>query len=94
MGAESGGLLSFPKPGWTLTYDLPAGVDGLSPWLAELDELVLGVGGRHYLAKDALATPAVVAAGYPRLDEWKTIRNRADPDGVWASDQARRLNLI
>ncbi|MEP1122533.1 MAG: FAD-binding oxidoreductase [Ilumatobacter sp.] len=94
MGAESGGLLSFPKPGWTLTYDLPAGVDGLGPWLAELDELVLGVGGRHYLAKDALATPGVVAAGYPRLDEWKTIRRRVDPDGVWASDQARRLDLI
>lgn len=94
MGAESGGLLSFPKPGWTLTYDLPAGVVGLGPWLAELDELVLSVGGRHYLAKDAIATPSVIAAGYPRLDEWKTIRNSVDPNGVWASDQARRLNLI
>lgn len=94
MGAESGGLLSFPKPGWTLTYDLPAGVDGLGPWLAELDELVLGVGGRHYLAKDALATPEVVRAGYPRLDEWKMIRQRVDPHGTWASDQARRLHLI
>ena len=94
MGSQGGGMLSFPKPGWTLTYDLPAGIDGLGPWLAELDELVLGVGGRHYLAKDALATPSVVAAGYPRLDEWKTIRDRVDPDGVWASDQARRLGLI
>jgi decaprenylphospho-beta-D-ribofuranose 2-oxidase len=94
MGAESGGLLSFPRPGWTLTYDLPAGVEGLSTWLAELDELVLAAGGRHYLAKDALATPEVVAAGYPRLAEWKTIRDRVDPGGVWASDQARRLQLI
>lgn len=94
MGAESGGMLSFPKPGWTLTYDLPAGVDGLGLWLAELDELVLGAGGRHYLAKDALATPQAIAAGYPRLDEWKAIRKVADPDGVWASDQARRLDLI
>ncbi len=94
MGAESGGLLSFPKPGWTLTYDLPAGVEGLGPWLAELDELVLGVGGRHYLAKDALATPSVIAAGYPRLDEWKSIRRSVDPDGVWVSDQARRLDLL
>lgn len=94
MGAESGGLLSFPKPGWTLTYDLPAGVEGLGPWLAELDEMVLSVGGRHYLAKDALATPAVVAAGYPRLDEWKAIRDSVDPDRRWVSDQARRLDLI
>lgn len=94
LGAESGGLLSFPKPGWTLTLDLPAGVDGLGRLLNELDVLVLGVGGRHYLAKDAFATPAVLAAGYPRLDEWKTIRNSVDPTGVWASDQARRLELI
>lgn len=94
MGAESGGMLSFPKPGWTLTYDLPANVHDISPLLAELDELVLGVGGRHYLAKDAFATPEVVAAGYPRLAEWKSIRRGVDPDGVWASDQARRLDLI
>lgn len=94
MGAQSGGMLSFPKPGWTLTYDLPAGVEGLGPWLAELDELVLSVGGRHYLAKDAFASPDVIRAGYPRLDEWKTIRNSVDPAGIWASDQARRLHLI
>lgn len=94
FGAESGGLLSFPKPGWTLTLDLPAGVQGLDRLLTELDGLVLGAGGRHYLAKDSFATPEVVRAGYPRLDEWKSIRDRVDPEGVWASDQARRLQLI
>lgn len=94
FGAESGGMLSFPKPGWTLTLDLPAGVDGLDQLLAELDDLVLDVGGRHYLAKDAFASPDVVRRGYPRLDEWKSIRDTVDPDRVWASDQARRLDLI
>ncbi|MGA9276915.1 FAD-binding protein [Ilumatobacter sp.] len=94
FGAESGGMMSFPRPGWTLTLDLPAGVSGLGRLLSELDELVLGVGGRHYLAKDAFATPDVVRRGYPRLDEWKAIRESFDPDGVWASDQARRLQLI
>jgi decaprenylphospho-beta-D-ribofuranose 2-oxidase len=94
FGEQSGGLLSFPQPGWTLTLDLPAGVDGLGRLLRDLDELVLAVGGRHYLAKDAQATPDVIRAGYPRLDEWKAIRSRVDPEGVWASDQARRLDLI
>jgi decaprenylphospho-beta-D-ribofuranose 2-oxidase len=94
FGAESGGMLSFPKPGWTLTLDLPAGVSGLGRLLTELDELVLDVGGRHYLAKDAFATPDVVRRGYPRLDEWKAVRAAVDPHGVWASDQARRLDLI
>ena len=93
LGDESGGMLSFPRPGWTLTLDLPAGVEGLGPLLAELDDLVLGVGGRHYLAKDAFATADVVAAGYPRLDEWRAVRDRVDPERRWVSDQARRLSL-
>ena len=94
LGAESGGLLSFPKAGWTLTLDLPARVDGLGRLLRELDELVIAAGGRHYLAKDAFCPPEVIRAGYPRLDEWKAIRHRVDPDGLWVSDQARRLELI
>ncbi|MDG1785592.1 MAG: FAD-binding oxidoreductase [Ilumatobacter sp.] len=94
FGAESGGLLSFPKPGWTLTFDVAAGVPGLGSFLAELDQLVVGAGGRHYLAKDAHTTPDIIRAGYPRLDDWKTIRRSVDPHGRWASDQARRLDLL
>lgn len=94
FGAESGGLLSFPKPGWTLTLDLPAGVDGLGLLLHELDELVMAAGGRHYLAKDAFSSPAVIRAGYPRFDDWLEIRRRVDSNGLWVSDQARRLELI
>jgi decaprenylphospho-beta-D-ribofuranose 2-oxidase len=62
--------------------------------LAACDDLVLGAGGRHYLAKDAYASPAIIRAGYPRLDEWKAIRSSVDPEGVWVSDMARRLDLI
>ncbi len=94
MGAESGGLLSFPTPGWTLTVDLAAGDRGLPKLVRDLDELVLAAGGRHYLAKDSHTTAAVIRAGYPRLDEWKSIRARFDPDRRWVSDQARRLDLL
>ena len=94
FGPESGGMLSFPTPGWTLTLDLPAGVAGLGRLVADLDRMVLDAGGRHYLAKDATATPEVIRAGYPRLDEWLAVRRRVDPGGVFASDQARRLDLL
>ena len=41
FGPGSGGYLSFPTSGWTLTIDVPAGVDGLDALLNELDEMIL-----------------------------------------------------
>ncbi len=84
--------LSFPMPGWTLCVDLPVRA-GVHELCEELDELVLAAGGRHYLAKESRATPDVIARGYPRLDEWRKVRDSVDPQGVFASDMSRRLFL-
>jgi decaprenylphospho-beta-D-ribofuranose 2-oxidase len=46
-----------------------------------------------YLAKDARVRPEHLAAMYPRLDEWRAVRHRLDPDGTLQSDLARRLGL-
>ena len=86
--------LSFPMPGWTLTMDLPAKAAGLRELLHDLDRRVLDAGGRHYLAKDAHTTPDAIRRGYPRLAEWQEARHKADPDGVFVSDLARRLELV
>ena len=94
FGAANPAPLSFPMPGWTLTVDMPAAGDGLAELMHSLDDAVLEAGGRHYLAKDAATTADVVRAGYPRLDEWRTIRHHWDPDRVFASDLARRLELV
>ena len=94
FGAGNAGMLSFPMPGWTLTVDIAAGRPGLSAMLTDLDRLVLDAGGRHYLAKDAHMTPEAMRRGYPRLEEWKAIREKVDPTGLWRSDLARRLELI
>jgi decaprenylphospho-beta-D-ribofuranose 2-oxidase len=93
FGAANPAPLSFPTPGWTLTIDLPARATGLRALLHDLDECVLAAGGRHYLAKDAHTTPEAIRRGYPRLAEWQDARHKADPDGVWMSDIARRLEL-
>ncbi|NMI01558.1 FAD-binding oxidoreductase [Pseudonocardia acidicola] len=85
--------LSFPKPGWTLCVDIPVG-PGLSELCDELDELVLDAGGRHYLAKESRTSPEAIRRGYPRLEEWKKVRAEVDPEGVFASDMARRLELL
>ncbi len=84
--------LSFPMPGWTLTVDLPieAGLDKLCD---ALDEEVVGVGGRVYLAKDSRLTAARFRQMYPRLDDFLAVRRRVDPGGIFNSDLARRLEL-
>ncbi|MDQ0794427.1 FAD-binding oxidoreductase [Streptomyces sp. B1I3] len=93
FGAAGPGWLSFPVPGWTLSFGLPAGLPGLSRLLDGLDDEVAGAGGRVCLAKDARLHPDAVAAMYPRLAEFRALREELDPDGAFRSDLSRRLGL-
>lgn len=92
FGPEGSGLLSFPCSGWTLTVDLPCG-GGLRGLLMNLDDIVLRASGRIYMAKDAVASPEMISAMYPRLAEWQAVQRRLDPRGVMQSDLSRRLAL-
>ena len=59
-----------------------------------MDARVLEFGGRLYTSKDSRTTAATFHAMYPRIDEWVATRRAVDPTGVFASDMARRLNLL
>lgn len=85
--------LSFPIPGWNVCVDFPI-KPGLNEFVGELDRRVLEFGGRLYTAKDSRTTAETFHAMYPRIDEWIAVRRRVDPDGVFASDMARRLELL
>jgi decaprenylphospho-beta-D-ribofuranose 2-oxidase len=86
--------LSFPIEGWTLALDLPRSAPGLNAALTTLDALVAEAAGRVYLSKDSRLRPEAVRAMYPRLEEWRAVRDRADPGRVWRSDLAIRTGLI
>ncbi|MGW5050739.1 FAD-binding protein [Actinokineospora sp. NPDC004072] len=92
MGEANPAPLSFPRPGWTITVDFPIKA-GLREFCDELDELVLAAGGRLYLAKESRTAPETFHRMYPRLDEWRKTRAAVDPDGLFTSDQSRRLGL-
>ncbi|MGH3675019.1 MAG: FAD-binding protein [Mycobacterium sp.] len=85
--------LSFPIPGWNVCVDFPIKT-GLAEFVTELDRRVLQFGGRLYTAKDSRTTADTFHAMYPRIDEWIAVRRKVDPHGVFASDMARRLELV
>ncbi|EHR48664.1 FAD/FMN-dependent dehydrogenase [Saccharomonospora marina XMU15] len=92
MGESNPAPLSWPSPGWMLSVDFPV-KDGLSRFCDELDAQVLEAGGRLYTAKDSRTSAEAFHRMYPRLDEWRKVRHSVDPEGVFISDMARRLEL-
>ncbi|MEM6586739.1 MAG: FAD-binding oxidoreductase, partial [Pseudomonadota bacterium] len=61
--------------------------------ILELEDMTVAAKGRIYLAKDALARPDSIKAMYPEHAAWLKAVNKADPNGAYATDIVRRLNL-
>lgn len=92
MGGEGKGYLSFPMRGYTLALDFPA-KPGVIELLATLERITLDHGGRIYLAKDAAMSADSFAAMYPKLEAFRAVLDRIDPDRRMDSDMARRLDI-
>ncbi|MBI5430029.1 MAG: FAD-binding oxidoreductase [Nitrosomonadales bacterium] len=93
LGAQGGGMLSFPMAGYTLALDIPVRDNSLFALLNRLDEIVIRYGGRVYLAKDARLSADAFRAMYPRYGEFMEIKKSVDPQNRFSSSLSRRLGI-
>ncbi len=86
------GLLSFPFEGYTFAIDFPV-TPQLKAFTKNLDQMVLAMGGRIYLGKDAYLDEPTFKAMYPQYKEWLEIKRKYDPTHKFSSDLSRRIGL-
>ena len=93
FGKPSGGLLSFPREGYTFAIDFPIR-SGTVALLRRLDAMVLSAGGRIYLGKDSYVEAATFRAMYPEVERFLELKARFDPHNTFVSDLGRRVGLV
>ena len=91
FGDETG-MMSFPRPGYTLALDFPL-KKGLLEFLDELDKLVHDYGGRVYLTKDARMSLETYWKTYPQTKEFQETLKKYNSSNKYQSSQSQRLNI-
>jgi FAD/FMN-containing dehydrogenase len=92
FGDTNQNLLSFPLAGYSLALDFKMTAHTIE-LLHELDDIVVGMGGRVYLTKDAVMREQSFKASYPQWQQFEEVRERYGAIGKFASAQSKRLGL-
>ncbi|MCB0493071.1 MAG: FAD-binding oxidoreductase [Cyclobacteriaceae bacterium] len=90
---EGESTLSFPMQGFTLALDFPV-TDKIFPFLNRLDKMVIDLGGRIYLVKDARMAPEIYKKGYPNANIFRENVLLFDPEHKFTSLLSQRLEMI
>ncbi len=93
FGESQRGLLSFPMPGYTLSLDIALAHPDVFELLHELDSIVIANAGRIYLAKDATLSPVNFRGMYAQYTDWLKYKNNFDPNYIFYSSLANRLEI-
>jgi decaprenylphospho-beta-D-ribofuranose 2-oxidase len=91
-GPENKNWLSFPMEGYSLALDFKM-QGGLAEFLSELTNQVIALGGRIYLAKDALLTKEQFEQSYAKTEEFRALRKKLGLSEHFVSLQSKRLGL-
>lgn len=91
-------LLSHGLDGWSLALDFPVPrrePERLWALTRDLTRIVLEAGGSFYPAKDQVVDAKSFAQAFgDRYTKFRALKRTIDPGGLFAGDQARRLELV
>jgi len=80
---KSPGMLSFPRPGFTLALDLANRGGETYATYIRLERTAIEAGGALYPAKDARMNPKSFAASFPRREEFAKFIDPAFSSSFW-----------
>ena len=86
---ESPGLMSFPRPGFTLTLDFPNRGIATLKLLERLDAITVAAGGAINPYKDARMGADVFAASFPNWQKLEAARDKAFMSDLWSRTAMR-----
>ena len=92
FGTANENLLSFPTEGYTLALDFKATETAIKT-VKKLEDMVVEMGGRLYLTKDAVMQESTFKATYPNWEKFEAVREQYGAIGKFTSTQSERLGL-
>ncbi|TGN65573.1 FAD-binding protein [Nocardioides eburneiflavus] len=81
---------SYGRDSLYLAFHVPAGTDHRA-YFGGLEPILRDAGGRPHWGKVHTRTAADLAPAYDRFDDFLALRDRLDPDRVFANDHLRRI---
>lgn len=91
-GSQNQNWLSFPMEGYSLALDFKM-QPGLVDFIRSLTDEVVALGGRVYLAKDALLTREQFEQSYPKVEQFRAFRQNNGLSAHFQSLLSQRLGL-
>ena len=92
FGKANDNLLSFPTEGYTLALDFKLNASTMQT-VRRLEAMVLDMGGRLYLTKDAVMQETTFKATYLNWEKFEAVREQYGAIGKFSAAQSKRLGL-
>ena len=92
FGIANENLLSFPTEGYTLALDFKVSETAIKT-VKKLEDMVVEMGGRLYLTKDAVMQETSFKTTYPNWEKFELVREKYGAIGKFRSTQSKRLGL-